>query len=353
MSETSEGPGQVLRAEREALGVTTRDVAETLNLAVSMVEAIEADDYEQMPAAVFARGYIRAYARLLSLEPEPLVARYPEDAGVADGNGASGPSAVELLRQNSRLVAGAGGLVLLVLLGVWLWPESKPAAEFGSGSPAEAPVSATEAATEAVDDSVDDSVDDPAAASAAGGAADLDEGNQPIDAPSSPSQDPASRGPVSGTQATVDGDEPSAISASEPASDVEMMADPQDDVPAPPTSPVPATRTEDPTPSREPEPDSVVAPRADPPGARRITEFGSDRLSFEFSEDCWVEVKSATGRRLYSNLSVAGRTLSLVGQGPFRILLGYAPGARMSFNGEPVSLAPHTRNNVATLVVGQ
>ena len=336
MSETSEGPGQVLRAEREALGVTTRDVAETLNLAVSMVEAIEADDYEHMPAAVFARGYIRAYARLLSLEPEPLVARYPEDAGITDGNGASGPSAVELLRQNSRLLAGAGGLVLLVLLvllGVWLWPDSKPAAEFGSGSPAEAPLSATEA--------MEDSGEDSAAASAAGSTADLGEGNlgegnQPVDAPPSSSRDSASRGPVTAAQATVDGDEPSAISASEP----DLAADLQDDVPAAPTS-------------LEPEPDSAVAPRADPPGVRRITEFGSDRLSFEFSDDCWVEVKSATGRRLYSNLSVAGRTLSLVGQGPFRILLGYAPGARMSFNGEPVSLVPHTRNNVATLVVGQ
>jgi len=42
-----------------------------------------------------------------------------------------------------------------------------------------------------------------------------------------------------------------------------------------------------------------------------------------------------------------------VGQAPFRVLLGYAPGVQMSFNGETVVLAPHTRNNVATLVLGQ
>lgn len=336
MSETSEGPGQVLRAEREALGVTTRDVAETLNLAVSMVEAIEADDYEQMPAAVFARGYIRAYARLLSLEPEPLVARFPEDAGATNGNGPSSPRVVELLRQNSRLVAGAGGLVLLVLLAVWLWPDSKPAAEFGSGSQADTPTAGTE------------TVDDSEAASAAPGGGvttEAAEGSLPVDAPASSSRAPASPDPVAATLATTDGDEAPAVSASETASE----PDRQVDIPATPAPPKPVVRTE----NTSAQPDTAGAPRADPPGVRRITEFGSDRLSFEFSEDCWVEVKSATGRRLYSNLSVADGTLALVGQGPFRILLGYAPGAQMSFNGEPVSLAPHTRNNVATLVVGQ
>jgi cytoskeleton protein RodZ len=90
-----------------------------------------------------------------------------------------------------------------------------------------------------------------------------------------------------------------------------------------------------------------------PVGVRRITPTGSDRLLFQFTDDCWVEIKSATGASLYSDLSRAGRTLELVGIAPFRILLGYAPGVTMSFNDEAVALAPHTRNNVATLVLGQ
>ena len=54
-----------------------------------------------------------------------------------------------------------------------------------------------------------------------------------------------------------------------------------------------------------------------------------------------------------SDLSRSGQTLELVGSSPFRILLGYAPGVRMAFNGDPVVLGPHTRNNVANLVLGQ
>jgi cytoskeleton protein RodZ len=49
-------PGTVLRAEREALGVTVREVAETLNLSLATIEAIEADDHTRLPGPVFARG---------------------------------------------------------------------------------------------------------------------------------------------------------------------------------------------------------------------------------------------------------------------------------------------------------
>ena len=90
-----------------------------------------------------------------------------------------------------------------------------------------------------------------------------------------------------------------------------------------------------------------------PTGPHRITEFGDDVLLFTFTEECWVEVRSTDGDNLYSNLSRAGGSLQLLGQGPFRILLGYAPGVELYFNGEPVPLAPHTRNNVANLVLGQ
>ena len=86
---------------------------------------------------------------------------------------------------------------------------------------------------------------------------------------------------------------------------------------------------------------------------RRITAFGDDVLEFRFTEECWVEIKSNTGRNLYSDLSRAGQTLRLTGAGPFRILLGYAPGVRLAYNDESVALGPHTRNNVATLVLGQ
>jgi cytoskeleton protein RodZ len=80
---------------------------------------------------------------------------------------------------------------------------------------------------------------------------------------------------------------------------------------------------------------------------------GDDRLRFSFVSDCWVEVRDESGALLYGNLGKAGALLELTGAGPFRILLGYAPGANLAFNGESVPLTPHTRNDVARLVLGQ
>ena len=86
---------------------------------------------------------------------------------------------------------------------------------------------------------------------------------------------------------------------------------------------------------------------------RRITPLGDDELWFEFTQDCWVEVFNTEGQALYENLLRRRQSLRLIGTGPFQIRLGYAPGAMLEYNGEPVRLGPHTRNNVASLVLGQ
>ena len=90
-----------------------------------------------------------------------------------------------------------------------------------------------------------------------------------------------------------------------------------------------------------------------PPGVQRLTPVGTDRLSIEFTEECWVEIKDPEGNLLFGNLGRPGTQLAFVGAAPFRVLLGYAPGAMLKYNAEPVALGPHTRNNVASLVLGQ
>jgi cytoskeleton protein RodZ len=101
------------------------------------------------------------------------------------------------------------------------------------------------------------------------------------------------------------------------------------------------------------EPGSGAAGVGEAAAGRRITDRGDDQLSFTFTEDCWVEIKNASGRNLFGDLGRAGSSFTLVGEGPFRILLGYAPGVTLTLNGEQVPLGPHTRNNVASLVLGQ
>lgn len=66
-------PGAVLAAAREAAGLTQTDVAGQMRISLRQLEAIEGDRYDELPGAVFVRGFVRNYARLLSLDPLPLL----------------------------------------------------------------------------------------------------------------------------------------------------------------------------------------------------------------------------------------------------------------------------------------
>lgn len=67
--------GQVLREAREERGLTLEEVAARLRLMHRQIEAMETDDFESLGQPVFARGFVRNYARLLGLAPEALLAR--------------------------------------------------------------------------------------------------------------------------------------------------------------------------------------------------------------------------------------------------------------------------------------
>ena len=71
-----EKPGAQLAAGRKEQGYTQEYVAGKLHLRVRLIELLEVDDYLNMPEPVFIKGYVRAYAKLLGMEPEPLLATF-------------------------------------------------------------------------------------------------------------------------------------------------------------------------------------------------------------------------------------------------------------------------------------
>ena len=66
-------PGRTLAAQREAMGWTVEQVADQLKLAVRQVVALEAGDYASLPGPAVVRGFVRAYAKIVKLDPLPLV----------------------------------------------------------------------------------------------------------------------------------------------------------------------------------------------------------------------------------------------------------------------------------------
>lgn len=67
------GFGAALAAAREAKGLTTAEVAERLKLTVRQIEAIETEDWSNLPAPVFVRGFVRNYAKLVDVAMDTLV----------------------------------------------------------------------------------------------------------------------------------------------------------------------------------------------------------------------------------------------------------------------------------------
>ena len=73
MSEEGLGIGARLRAAREAKGWTAQDAGSRLRLMSRQIEAIEAEDFSRLGQPVFARGFVRNYAKLLGLNPDELL----------------------------------------------------------------------------------------------------------------------------------------------------------------------------------------------------------------------------------------------------------------------------------------
>ena len=67
-------PGLLLRQTREAQGLTLGEVSGALKFSTRQIEALEKDDFEQLQGKTFLRGFIRAYARMLKLQPEAVLA---------------------------------------------------------------------------------------------------------------------------------------------------------------------------------------------------------------------------------------------------------------------------------------
>jgi flagellar biosynthesis protein FlhG len=70
--------GGMLRQVREALGIELREIAERSKIGMAYLQAIEEERFTKLPAAVYVRGFLGEYARLLGLDPERVKDSYLE-----------------------------------------------------------------------------------------------------------------------------------------------------------------------------------------------------------------------------------------------------------------------------------
>jgi cytoskeleton protein RodZ len=294
-----------LRDIRESRGIGLDEVAHDLHLSREVVLALEEGDYESLGAAVFVRGHLRSYARLLDLSEDDVL----------QGLQASEPAPEEFRTLSARIEVKSGaslsGFVLWVILGIIIVVAGVYLLlDDDEESAAKRDVKGDFQKTEAVESvSQADVTDD-----------ETDTNSQAIDAAGN-EQAPASRKQFLAAP----------VEDFEPAAPVEKGAEqmPEKVVAASPPAPVPKAKPK-PTPVAE-----VVVVAPEPAAATPAVVPGAEvRLIVTFAEECWVEISDSKRRLLYG-LEKSGSVVKLVGTPPFKLFLGNTPGVSIELAGKP------------------
>ena len=372
--------GASLAAGREALGITQTEAADVLNLTQGTIVALEADDYDNLPGWVYASGYIRAYARMLGLDADDLVARSSamrqESANAVPKKEEATPAArrrvnkmpIQLtLRQWGYVVFGVLALVVLVSFFDEIpRPEQHQAV-------AQQPLSETPAAASELVATVNDDLNEPLADDAATVATTA----QDTEASGTATVDAVA--PMA-AQETIETTELVETVDIAPRDIEELEFVPADGAEEEETLAVAAgldqqlgdpeglSAAEEPEPkatnllasSKQESPDLEIANEYQVPyfgedasGARKLSPEGDQQLRFEFAADCWIEIRDSADNLVYADLGRAGEVRRFVGAGPFALKLGFADGVQVFFDAQEIDLAPFTRNQMARLELGQ
>jgi cytoskeleton protein RodZ len=71
--------GERLQQARVRAGLSVREIAARTKIRTVLLEAIEREDFRQLPQGILGRGYLRAYAREVGLDPESVVRQFQDE----------------------------------------------------------------------------------------------------------------------------------------------------------------------------------------------------------------------------------------------------------------------------------
>lgn len=332
--------GETLRAARESRGWSLQDVAAQLNLTRQMLADLETGNFGELPHT-FARGYLRAYAKLLGLDAQQIANdfdRCSETVAVSAGVQQLGP-VDEPRRVSQRLLQLVSIVVSLALLaaGFYWWQAHNPEPAERSAIPEHVEVESADGTTQL------HPLTEPEDAALAEMQTEVP---QPPENLSSELIEPAPQDePQEQSQAATS--QPAAVQPAAPATtDAKPpAAAPQVSAPVPAAAPEPA-----------PASDSASSETANAPSvaaANPAPAAGEGLLEIAFSDTCWIEIVDGNGKILHSSLKRRGDSLQITGKKPLKLHMGYARGATVRFNGQAVDVASHARGETARLILGQ
>ena len=93
--------GEILKNARIQKGFSPSDVAEHTHMMVQVVEDLEREDFRRIAAPIYGRGFVKLYAELLELDPEPLVRDFMSTDVVAVSTDATLIDAIQIFVSSS------------------------------------------------------------------------------------------------------------------------------------------------------------------------------------------------------------------------------------------------------------
>jgi cytoskeleton protein RodZ len=122
------GPGERLQAARIQKGLSLEDVAGRMHLSPRILEAIEENNFEEITAPIFVKGYLRAYARIVALDEDDMIQQYVDYYSEEDPPISSTSNTIPELSVADVRIKWTTYLVVLVLaalLSAWWWNKSQ------------------------------------------------------------------------------------------------------------------------------------------------------------------------------------------------------------------------------------
>jgi cytoskeleton protein RodZ len=310
-----------LASARQAAGLSLEEAARQLKFAPRQLEALEAGQLQRLPGGTFVRGMVRSYAKLLRVDPEPLLAQIaaqvppPDAERLAQRYSQPVPFSDGARRSNYLYVALSLVLLVAVAAVALQWrQERKSTSTLAFVSAAQMPAEPARAGTAQA----------PAPAAAAASTA------------KSAAAAPGAK--------QVAGAAPSAKSQASAASTA-MAPEPK------PAAIVPAPKPAAVAAAPAPKPAAIAAAAAprEPAAAAEaaLAAAGTGRITLQFDGESWVEIRSGSGKLLVASLHTAGTERLVSGVPPFEVVIGNAQQVRLTYNDKPVDLSPYVKVEVA------
>ena len=296
--------GTLLKNKRESLGLTQKQISDRLKVRGTLIQQIEENQLESDQVATFMRGYIRSYAKYVNLDEKVVLSalHHAGDAQHQEQEMLSFSRKTKTEKHNSRIMILTWSIFAVIagISSLWWWQNQQ-----------QDTLSQSLANTESSEElTVEESL------------APEFTSLEVIEA----EQNEAGASVVEGTEGLA------AISDAEDSSDAVA-----DETPAPH-----ATETE---------PTAEVNANAEAVEANTTPEAVANELVMQFSADCWIQVKDATGKTLSTGIKKAGQSLNLSGTAPYKVILGAPEGVSMTFASEPVDLSGYTSGKVARITL--